>query len=97
MWQIRGLWPANRHKSGPEPSKGNLRKRGKAPPSQGEAGTLTISRLGEIGLSNDDLSKAPLTRKRDPNQNDLKSTTIQAAPVIRKVRPNSDQFPCASG
>jgi len=36
-------------------------------------------------------------RKHDLNQKDLKSATIQAAPVIRKVRPNSDQFRCVSG
>lgn len=31
------------------------------------------------------------------DQKDLKSATIQAAPVIRKVKANSDQFRCASG
>src|SRR6516162_8442291 len=31
------------------------------------------------------------------NQKDLKSATIHAAPVIRKVRANSDQFRCAFG
>ena len=31
------------------------------------------------------------------NQKDLKSATIQAAPVIRKVRANSDQLKCISG
>ena len=38
-------------------------------------------------------------RRHDLNlsQNNLKSATIQAAPVIRKVRPNSDQFRCLSG
>jgi len=36
-------------------------------------------------------------RKHDLDQKDLKTATIQAAPVIRKVRPNSDQFRCAAG
>lgn len=31
------------------------------------------------------------------NQKDFKSASIQDAPVIRKVRANSDQFRCACG
>jgi hypothetical protein len=31
------------------------------------------------------------------NQKDVKSLTIQTAPVMRKVKPNSDQFRWASG
>jgi hypothetical protein len=36
-------------------------------------------------------------RIRDSGQEDLKSATIQAAPVIRVVRTNSDQLKCAFG
>src|SRR5262249_1256613 len=31
------------------------------------------------------------------SQKDLKSATIQVAPVMRKVKPNSDQFRCTPG
>ncbi len=44
----QGLLCANRHKSGPEGSKGNLGKRGQAAASQGEAGEVTKIRLHKV-------------------------------------------------
>jgi len=71
---------------------------------------LSVARLLPVGgkpaksrLQAESLPQVPGPEKchsnlRDSiNQKDLKSATIQTAPVMRKVKPNSDQFPWDCG
>jgi len=56
----------------------------------GRGFVLTRVGLGFVNL------RSPAQEARR-SQKDLKSATIQTAPVMRKVKPNSDQFKWASG
>jgi len=59
----QGLLCANRHKSGPEGSKGNLGKRGQAAASQGEAGEVTKIRLHKVWVCTPSAGARPETAR----------------------------------